>query len=322
MLPPARARGGMVECSPGSAGAVPVTPRNGATGTAKPYWLTAVVASIVQLRNAGSPSTVPRCRCRASSRMPAIVYPHSAGRSDSTCTARYWPGCAPSTTIGPARQWPRPDGNMSRRSCPSSRHGSRWPPESKVRTASRSPERIVTAGGTSQENASTTCPATGSSTCGDISPLCSSGRRERRSVRRREQRGVPVEVERPALVPAHGVAHGRPAAAVPVEVAVLEFHAGALRCLGDEPDLDLARQLRVGLELPAQADVPAEGDAVRRLVDEHPRPAALAAVHRPVVDVPADAGLEDRLRDGGTEQVVLGWLEVAEALGKDGERPL
>src|SRR5947209_5087270 len=38
MLPPVRVRGGIVECSPGSSGAVPMTPRKGAIGTENPCW--------------------------------------------------------------------------------------------------------------------------------------------------------------------------------------------------------------------------------------------------------------------------------------------
>ena len=57
---------------------------------------------------------------------------------------------------------------------------------------------------------------------------------------------------------------------------MLELHPRPVGALGDEPQLDLARPLVVGLDLPFEADVPAEDDPVRRLVDEHPRPRAFA----------------------------------------------
>jgi hypothetical protein len=86
---------------------------------------------------------------------------------------------------------------------------------------------------------------------------------------------------------------------VPVEAAVLQLDPGAVRSLGHKPDLDLAGQLRVGLDLPLRADVPAEYHAGWRLVGQDPRPPAFAAVDGAVVDVPADAGLEDCLGDRG-----------------------
>src|SRR5256886_11727879 len=101
-----------------------------------------------------------------------------------------------------------------------------------------------------------------------------------------EQGGVAGQVQRPSLVVGDAVADGLPAGAVPVEVAVLQLHPGAVRGLGDERDLDLAGELRVGLDLPLRADVPAEHDPVGWFVGQDPRPAALAAVHGPVVDRP------------------------------------
>jgi hypothetical protein len=109
---------------------------------------------------------------------------------------------------------------------------------------------------------------------------------------------------------------------VPVQVAVLERHAGALRRLGGEPDLDLAAALGLGLELPSRADVPAEHHAIRRVVGQDPRPAALAAVGAPVGDVATDLRVEDRLGDRRTEQVVLAGLEVAEPFGEHRECPV
>src|ERR1700687_3939416 len=105
-----------------------------------------------------------------------------------------------------------------------------------------------------------------------------------------EQGGVPGQVERPSLVAVDAVADRLPAGSVPVEVAVLQFHPGAVRSLGCEPDLDLTGQLRVGLDLPLRADVPAESHAGWWLVGQDPPPPAFPAVHRPVVDVPASVG--------------------------------
>ena len=131
-----------------------------------------------------------------------------------------------------------------------------------------------------------------------------------------EQGGVPGQVERPSLVAVDAVADRRPAGTVPVEVAVFQFDPGAVRSLGHEPDLDLAGQLRVGLDLPLRADVPAEYHAGWWLVGQDPRPPAFAAVDGAVVDVSAGVGLEDCLGDRGREQVVLRRLEGAEPLGE------
>src|SRR5450755_1490145 len=131
-----------------------------------------------------------------------------------------------------------------------------------------------------------------------------------------EQGGVPGQVERPSLAAVHAITDRLPAGTVPVEMAVLQFDPGAVRSLGHEPDLDLAGQLRVGLDLPLRADVPAEHHPGWRLVGQDPRPPAFAAVDGAVVDTSADVGLEDCLGDRGPEQVVLRRLEVAEPLGE------
>ena len=74
---------------------------------------------------------------------------------------------------------------------------------------------------------------------------------------------------------------------------------------------------RDGLDLPSRTDVPTDHHAVRRLVGEHTRPPALAAVHAPVVDVSADVRFEHRLLDWYAEQVVILRLDAVEPLGKD-----
>src|SRR5262245_57435172 len=44
--------------------------------------------------------------------------------------------------------------------------------------------------------------------------------------------GIPLEIQRPALIAIDAVAHACPAFAVPLQVPVLDLHAGPLRCLG------------------------------------------------------------------------------------------
>src|ERR1700722_11716958 len=84
------------------------------------------------------------------------------------------------------------------------------------------------------------------------------------------------KIQRPAGVTAHVFTRAFPAVAVTIKVAVLELDSGAIRRLGDEPHLDLARLVEVGLDLPVRADVPTEHDPVRRLVGNHASPLALA----------------------------------------------
>src|SRR5262245_47837513 len=97
-------------------------------------------------------------------------------------------------------------------------------------------------------------------------------------------------------------------------MAVFELDACLPRVLGGEAHLDFAGLVRVGLELPRRADVPAEHHARPRLVDEDPSPAALAAVDAAVIEVPSCSRLEHRLGNVDAEQVVLAWLETAEVL--------
>jgi hypothetical protein len=75
-------------------------------------------------------------------------------------------------------------------------------------------------------------------------------------------------------------------------------------------------------DLPTRVEVPAEHDPVRRFVGQHARPAALAAIHRPVVNMAAYPGFEDRLGQLHPEDVVLGRLEVTKSLGEHRERVL
>src|SRR4051794_3803456 len=126
--------------------------------------------------------------------------------------------------------------------------------------------------------------------------------------------GVALEVERPPVGSRYAVAHPLPALAVAVEVAVLELDARAVGGLRDEAHFDLAASVGVGLRLPVRADVPAEHDAVRRLVSEDTSPSALAPVDATVVDVAADSRLEHGLRDIDGEHVVLARLDAVEAI--------
>ena len=97
MLPPPSARGGIVECSPGSAGGIPTTPRNGATATVWPRSLTArpASASISHSSQDGGPPATPSLRVRRLSREAATVQPQSPGRRETNRTARTMPGSAP-----------------------------------------------------------------------------------------------------------------------------------------------------------------------------------------------------------------------------------
>ena len=71
-----------------------------------------------------------------------------------------------------------------------------------------------------------------------------------------------------------GLATAVAPATVSFDVAVFEVESGALLGFGDEPDLDFAGVVGIGL----RADVPADDDPVRRLERENPGPATLAAV--------------------------------------------
>src|SRR4051794_26976481 len=88
------------------------------------------------------------------------------------------------------------------------------------------------------------------------------------SALRGDQFGVALQVQRPAVARADAVARAFPAGAMAVEVAMLELDPRPLGRLGDEADLDLAGLVRIGLDLPPRADVPAEHETIRRLEGE------------------------------------------------------
>jgi hypothetical protein len=52
---------------------------------------------------------------------------------------------------------------------------------------------------------------------------------------------APLQIERPAALLGHTFAHGLPTLAMALDVAVLQFDTLAVRPLGDEGDLNLAR---------------------------------------------------------------------------------
>src|SRR4029077_7204782 len=108
---------------------------------------------------------------------------------------------------------------------------------------------------------------------------------------RREQGRVAVEVERPAFGAGDAIGDGIPSWSVSVDVAVDQLKACAIRPLADEADFDLARVVRIRLELPRRADVPAEHHTRGRFVGQDACPAAFAAVDADVVEVAADARL-------------------------------
>src|SRR5207237_9998160 len=110
-----------------------------------------------------------------------------------------------------------------------------------------------------------------------------------------EERCVPPQVERPALVVGDSLTYAFPTVTVAVEVAVLDLDSGPFGSLGTEADLPLAGLRRVGLDLPVRVDVPAEHHSLRRIVDQDARPVAGAAVDTAVVEAPASAGFDHRL---------------------------
>src|ERR1700680_398905 len=155
---------------------------------------------------------------------------------------------------------------------------------------------------------------------GDVDVGTSGSRRH--SAALAEQRGIAGQIQRPSGVVGDALGDGLPSRAVPVDVAVLQLQSGARRRLGDEADLDLAGVVRLGLDLPLRADVPAEHHTVWWFVDENACPPALASIDAPVIDVAANPRLEGGLGDRRSEQIVLWRFEVAEPLGKYAEGPL
>src|SRR5687767_11292529 len=102
-----------------------------------------------------------------------------------------------------------------------------------------------------------------------------------------EQVAKPLQVERPAAFVTDAVALRLPARAVSIKVPVFKLNPRAFAALRDEADLDLAGSFEIRLDLPLRADVPADPDSVRRLVDEDARPTTLTSIHPPVIDLTA-----------------------------------
>jgi len=93
---------------------------------------------------------------------------------------------------------------------------------------------------------------------------------------------------------------------VAVEAAVGEHDVCPSRSQRGEGDVHLAGLRRVGFDLPAGVDVPAEADVARRVVGEDAGPPAFATVLSAVDDVAADPGLEDHLGERSVEDVLVG----------------
>src|SRR5690606_9668583 len=58
----------------------------------------------------------------------------------------------------------------------------------------------------------------------------------------------------------------------PLDVPMLELNDRVPRLALDEADLDFARPLGIGVELPLPVDLPHQHESVRRLPDENPTP--------------------------------------------------
>src|SRR5205085_2631294 len=83
----------------------------------------------------------------------------------------------------------------------------------------------------------------------------------------------------PSGIAADTIGHGLPTGAMTLEVSVLQFDAGAIGRLRDEPYFDLAGAARVGFQLPGRPDVPRENQPRRRFESEHSCPFASTAVN-------------------------------------------
>ncbi len=107
MFPPASVRGGIVDRSPGPAGATPVTPRNGASDLVYLPFAVAVPASasISHSSQARSASASPS---RVGTGEPGApgddVHPQRSGVSETISTLSMSPGAAPRTATGRFRQ--------------------------------------------------------------------------------------------------------------------------------------------------------------------------------------------------------------------------
>jgi hypothetical protein len=77
---------------------------------------------------------------------------------------------------------------------------------------------------------------------------------------------------------------------MPLETSVLEFDAGALRCLFVKTNLDLAGHVQVRFEGPFGADIPTKDNANRRLVDEDACPSTFGSIDGSVEDVTPTRG--------------------------------
>src|SRR5439155_18579744 len=126
MFPPQR-RGGDVECTPGSGGGIPSTPRNGASCTVAPAGPVPVPVAASSDQSIPSPS--PK------------VMPHSATSTASTAISSVVPARAPRISIGPTIACPpSSSGSRSSKCCLS---GTACQPASSVAKRTESCESIV-----------------------------------------------------------------------------------------------------------------------------------------------------------------------------------
>src|SRR5262249_21649830 len=132
----------------------------------------------------------------------------------------------------------------------------------------------------------------------------------------------PPEAARPTPFAADRLAHLLPTLPLPLDVAMLELDPRAIGRFRDELHLDFACFRGIGFNLPAWVDIPANHDALRRLVRQHASPMAFAAVNPAVVDMAADARLEHALGDFHGEQVVFSGKPMSDLLGETDERLL
>jgi hypothetical protein len=135
-------------------------------------------------------------------------------------------------------------------------------------------------------------------------------------------RDVAAQVERPTCLAIDSIGDRTPTDSMSLEVSMFQFHPSAVIGLGDEAHFDLARLCRISFELPRWSDVPRKDDTGWRLVGEDTRPLALAAVGSHVVDVPANAWLEDGFGDWDREQIVFAWLDGVELVDEEFKRSL
>src|SRR5579871_6684607 len=107
--------------------------------------------------------------------------------------------------------------------------------------------------------------------------------------------------------------------AVTLDCAVLKFDEGSGGAFFGEADVDFAGFGEVGIELPVGAEVPGEGDAMRRLPGEDMAPVAVVAFGVALVPAAAFARLDDDVLEGFLADVMLGGPPGLHLLDEDGK---